>query len=138
MTYEEFYKILEDTYSKLYPPSKRNKDKEPFREWFNGNGNANSYIIEWRIGGAGGGNCWGDTASYDCDADDEPSMDLDELFDKICPQMTFKQHRIVMEEVTKKTNRTHYEYYGNYTEYGIKTIDFRELYHVLIKHKVID
>src|ERR1035437_5014514 len=147
MTYDDFYKIVEETYSKMEGAHHYNKKgklvAEPYRLWGDdGNGQTNKgnmheYKVEWITGGASGGNCWGDSAEHVIESDPEPELDLTALFEKVCPNMTFLQYRKVMKDIVVQSNRMEHEYYGNYTEYSIKIVQYRVLYNKLVECKVI-
>ncbi len=100
-------------------------------------GNVKDYRVEWTIGGTSGGNCWGDEAHPFHTDDPEPELDLDKLFEVICPNMTFLQYRKVIASVLKRSTETYEEYYGNSTVNGAKEVNFSELYNALVKFGVI-
>ena len=87
-------------------------------------------------GGMGGGSCWGDEP-YRMGSDPEEFIDLATLFDRVCPAMTYRQHSSVMGAVLETTYGTEYEYYGNYTDYGIKRVNYRRLYDALVAEGLI-
>src|ERR1019366_6274789 len=139
MTYDDFYKIVEETYSELlhnYPTYlSKQKAGSSYRLW--SNGDEHEYKVEWETGGASGGNCWGDSADRHRDSEPEPELDLTALFEKVCPNMTFLQYRKVMKDIVVQSSRTEHEYYGNYTEYSIKIVQYRVLYNKLVECKVL-
>jgi len=88
-------------------------------------------ISEWgvifqvtEIGGASGGNCYGDEAhSYHLTNGNSSPFIFDDLLTYIAPQLTFVQYRDMMNNL-KMIDGTDskYEYYGNHTEYHYKYI----------------
>lgn len=129
MTFEEFDEIVCATFSKLHT-----SHAATFREWYHGD--CEQYILEWVIDGSSGGNCWNDQRSTWHSGDPEPELDLDDLFEKLCPNMTFSQHRRITGTV-ERHDRHEREYYGNYTNYGVKKVSYRRLYDVLVAEGII-
>lgn len=88
---------------------------------------------EWTSGGQTGGSCWdeGDSHYYPIDSDPEPDTDLDFVLEKICPQITFLQYKALVHGLEERDSYSVNEYYGNYTTYGIKTINLSVLYDAL-------
>lgn len=89
--------------------------------------------VEWTTGGMTGGNCWGDEArsmgSYDID--DEPEFNvLEEMLQEICPNITLKEYRTILDDSDVKVSRswTDSEYYGNYYERESISIDLEALW----------
>lgn len=89
--------------------------------------------IQWVTGGMTGGSCWEDSeADTAINSDPEPEFtELDEVLEKICPQITFMQYKRINKKVTEISSDTSYEYYGNYTNYTRKTVQLRKLYDTL-------
>lgn len=88
-----------------------------------------SISVDWPIGGAEGGNCWGGVAERY--TNDEPPAELqvlDKILEAVCPNITFLQYKNLCSEVVNEGWFTRNEYYGNYTEYGVKYCLFSELY----------
>lgn len=101
-------------------------------------GNKHHYKVEWITGGRTGGNCWGDSANYPVDPEPEPDLPLlDELFELICPDMRIKDYKQILAEVVCTSDHSEYEYYGNYTTRGTKTVWFNQLYKVLCDRNLI-
>ena len=126
MTWDEFYEKITLKFSYTF----RWGGKSDIR-W---HGTPDCYEVEWRTGGMSGGNCWGDKPSYRVDADDVPELTmLDELFEEMCPEMTFLAYKRVMQDLIEQDSRTDREYYGNYTTYSIQRVNYRRLYDRLVK-----
>lgn len=101
-------------------------------------GTAEYYQKTWTTGGRCGGNCWDAAADQEIYPDPEPDMNLlDNLLEEVCPNLGVKQYRMLLSQVVQITDRSDYEYYGNYTDYGIKTIMFRDVYDSLVDMGVI-
>lgn len=98
--------------------------------------------LEWRTGGQSGGSCWdeGDTdPHYPLDGEKEPEFtDLDKILTELCPKISFLQYKTLSTDMIKYDERTENEYYGNYTNYGIKTVRLGDLYDKLVALKLIE
>lgn len=96
------------------------------------------YQVEWVTGGQCGGNCWGDSADQAVSSDPEPELELlDQFLEEICPTLTLRQYRELVKAVVTRDSYTNYEYYGNYTTKGTKTVSYRELYKEMVKRGLI-
>lgn len=101
-------------------------------------GSPQEYEVTWCMGGQTGGNCWNDNPTYPLDSEPEPDMPLlDTLLEEVAPQMTVKQYKMLLSQVVQLTERTENEYYGNYTHYGTKKVEFDLLYDALVSMGVI-
>ena len=97
-----------------------------------GYGTEDHYEVTWVSGGMCGGNCWGDDADTEVSAEPEPDLlKLDELLESVAPQMTIKQYKQLRGQVVEVDTKSDHEYYGNYTTYGVKRVNFHTLYKVL-------
>jgi hypothetical protein len=135
MTYEEFYQIVLDTCSELQPYRSPAFKSSTNRYWpF---GDAENYEVEWCTGGSSGGSCWGDESHEFFNEDSEPDLDLDNLLEKINPNMNHFQYRRLMKDLIERDNRSENEYYGNYSRYGIKRVNYQKLYDKLIEGGII-
>lgn len=97
---------------------------------------ANDTTIEvrWTTGGMTGGNCWGGKANCSISSDPEPEFeDLDRILEQACPQIGFIQYKRIVQDIVKYDRKTSYEYYGNYYNYSIKTVNLEKLEQYLIK-----
>ncbi len=132
MTYQKFLKLAGDypefTKTILYQWTSREKEVL----------NPIEIQIEWDIGGARGGNCWGDDACEYTSEEEEPEFkELDTILQKIVPKITYLEHKKLSSEVIEEDSRTDREYYGNYTNSSIKKIKLRKLYDTLVEMKLI-
>lgn len=124
MTWDKFYAKVSEKFSYTSKWGGRIET-----QW---TGTPEYYEVEWRTGGLSGGNCWGDKPSYAVDADPVPDMDLlDEFLEEVCPNLSFMSYKRILRNVVEQDSRTSYEYYGNYTNYGIKKVYFLKLYDAL-------
>lgn len=132
MSLEEFlkvgnaYKIAKNSYSRYI-------GEEVMTE--------NGISVEWRTGGISGGSCWdeGDRdPHYSIGGDDEPEFkELDSLFEKVCPNITFLQYRNIMSECVSSYDYSINEYYGNHTDYKVKWVCLERLYNMLVEKNLI-
>lgn len=91
--------------------------------------------VEWRTGGVTGGNCWGDHADRAVESEREPEFEgLDEILAKLCPQISFLQYKVLCKNVVKYSEKQESEYYGNYYDYSVKSVDLAELEKYLKRH----
>lgn len=101
-------------------------------------GDESHYKVEWIMGGLTGGNCWGDSANQAVEPEPEPDLPLlDELLENICPDMRVKDYKQILVEVVCRSEHSSYEYYGNYTTRGTKTVWFSQLYRELCDRNLI-
>lgn len=81
----------------------------------------------WVIGGASGGNCWGDSPTRGVTAEDPNEItDLDSFLEEVMPEVTFLQYKKIMALVEYQEFSVS-EYYGNYNEYKVAYITFDKL-----------
>ena len=81
----------------------------------------------WRIGGLTGGNCWGGNADQSISAEDPAEFtQLDNFLEKSFPKITFLQYKKLL-PLIKTQDFSVSEYYGNYTEYRISYVKFKEI-----------
>lgn len=96
------------------------------------------YQVEWVTGGQTGGNCWGDSADQAVGSDPEPELELlDQFLEEICPTLTLRQYRELVSAVVTRDSYTDYEYYGNYTTKGTKTVSYKALYREMVTRGLI-
>lgn len=90
---------------------------------------------QWVVGGQSGGSCWdeGESSYSSIDTEDEPDQKiLDAILDDAFADLTFREYRILQKaEVMRYERESQNEYYGNYTEYRVRTLDLRKLYDTL-------
>lgn len=131
-TFEEFNEIVNEvalnepgTYSKLndYASSWNKKDGFYIQD---------GKIIQKHIsGGATGGNCWGDEAKYfSNDRNAEPFIPLDNILKSTAPDISYLKYKEI-ENLIVEGEDCDREYYGNYTNYDIYSLDIEKLYEAL-------
>ncbi len=88
--------------------------------------------IRWSMGGASGGNCWGDDAEY-FEGDEKPDfVVLEKALMKIVPTLSFLHFKEIERNITS-SSKSDYEYYGNYQDWEINFIPLSTIYKVLEK-----
>jgi hypothetical protein len=133
MTREEFQKIVDEvTGGEYFPPERKNKNRgtENRKGYY---GPTTKIEVEWMTGGAWGGNCWDDSdpSSYSPAPDPEKELkDLDAILEKICPDISFMQYKVLMQKI-KYNTRSVSEYYGNHTSYASKEILIEDIWNFL-------
>lgn len=92
-----------------------------------------SIKTQWVVGGVSGGSCWNDGANYSVGAEEEPDdVEIEEILELVAPTLTFLQFRKLMRaQPYTYTEFTQREYYGNRTEYRVRTLDLDVLYTAL-------
>lgn len=107
-------------------------DYSSYYSSINDNPTANDCLfLEWQIGGQSGGSCWDEGSSryYPLKSEKEPEFQsLDLILTELCPNINITQYKTLCNAVIKYDERSVNEYYGNYTDYGIKRIRFGDLY----------
>jgi hypothetical protein len=84
-------------------------------------------VAGWRTGGMDGGNCWGGTAkAYTTGVREPELLLLDSLLMKVAPKISFLEYKTLL-ALVQTGETTHYEYYGNSTDYAYKYIALRDL-----------
>lgn len=123
MTYEEFQLIAIETHKNLVSYDTGDID---------GNNGNMVITLKWYTGGMSGGNCWDDTTPYPTSGDDEPEFVLlDKLLETVAPAITMLQYKAINRLIVC-TDGSIYEYYGNSSNYDIKTISLRSIYDLLM------
>ena len=81
----------------------------------------------WTVGGLTGGNCWGDEADKSITAEEEADFtQLDKFLETYYPNISFLQYKKLL-PLIKTHDYTVGEYYGNYTDYRVRYIEFVDL-----------
>lgn len=90
-------------------------------------------------GGMRGGSCWGTKVeSYSTDSSMSEFNALYELYEKVCPNISFLHGRKIESSLVNETNESDScDYYGNYHKYIIKYIHLPSLYEYMIEHNLI-
>ena len=135
MTRDEFQKIVDEiTGGEYHPPKKKNQHNNSGYY-----GPTLKLEVEWRIGGAWGGNCWDNSPpeSYTVSGEPEPELTkLDDILARVAPTIGFLQYKILLNKVQRK-EWTNHEYYGNYTNYASKEIAIDDIWEFLEEHKYV-
>ncbi len=85
--------------------------------------------VKWLTGGVGGGSYMEPSTYYPIEAEPEPELDsLNLLIDVICPEITLKKHKVLMNNLVQYESRTTNEYYGNSYVYCEKTVSLKKLF----------
>jgi hypothetical protein len=101
-------------------------------------GTPDHYEVKWCTGGTSGGSCWGDSAEHFTSDDPEAELELlDALLEAVCPTISVMKYKKLLKAVVERDSDSEGEYYGNYTDYGIKRVNFRKLYDELKALEVI-
>ncbi len=89
----------------------------------------------WQVGGVAGGNCWNSGGHYSLDGESEPSFDeIDQILMKVCPNLSFVAYKELMSRLNvEESEYTESEYYGNYTNYKLKTLFIKDLYSAIVE-----
>lgn len=88
------------------------------------------YSDEWNMGGSHG-NCW-DSTQYPVSGDEPVDFtQFDSLLEKICPNITFLQYKIIYKQCVETDNRYESDYYGGGVTYGYYKCDLEKLFGML-------
>lgn len=99
--------------------------------------NQDEYIEKtWDKGGMSGGNCWGDEPHPYLGEEEPEFTALDSILESVCPNISFLTYK-KLGSIIEETEKSHREYYGNFSTTGIKRIKAINLYNFLKEHKVI-
>lgn len=93
------------------------------------------FTVRWVTGCATGGNCWDESESSYDNSYNQPEPEFEILDDKlsiIAPSLTFMQYKKLMTNVVY-SEKTDYEYYGNFTEYTTKQIILDDIWNFLVE-----
>lgn len=124
------------------------KECKEHKEFNQGNPYINKYLFEsqndycsctktiwyvWIVGGIEGGNYKGRAATEPVSADEEPNLELfDKIIKKYHPNVGHFIYLDFINKYVKYDEHKQYEYYGNYTEYKIKTLKLIDIYNLLV------
>jgi len=137
MTYEEFQKIVDEvTGGEYHSPKRKSVNSGHSKGYY---APTTKLKVEWMTGGAWGGNCWDDSepGNYIPEPQPEPELEqLDLVLEKVCPNITFMQYKVLMQKVTYNT-RTENEYYGNHTSYAFKEILVKDIWDFLLEKNFV-
>jgi hypothetical protein len=103
--------------------------------------NCETITQKWSTGGQGGGSCYdtGESKYYSTQGEATPAhfAELDKLLLDLCPDMTFLRYRDLYSEVVVESTHRERDYYGNYTDYAIRTVNLRKLYDYLVSNDLL-
>lgn len=132
MTYDKFYELLK----KKFYLTRKDWNGKPRTYWTHEDGYEDRFQVKSIIGGASGGNCWGDDAREFGREEEKFLDDLDNFLEEYFPTIPFLIYKKLMKTITI-SEKSEYEYYGNYTIYQIKTILFKDLFKFLCDNDII-
>ena len=84
----------------------------------------------WCTGGASG-NCWNDSLSPLTPSEPDEFNQLDELLEKICPNITFLHYKKIRKECIEIEDSSESDYYGGAAYYSNWVCDLEKMYEVL-------
>ena len=86
-----------------------------------------------------GGSCWdsSDPQEYINNEKMPEFVAVDEVLNKVCPDISHLQYNAIWSEFVKEIDYTDREYYGNRTDYEIKYVSLCDLYAYLIDHDLL-
>lgn len=90
-------------------------------------------------GGVCGGSCWDDSHPHPYH-NSEPMpqfIAFYQILERVVPNLTFLQAKVMEPIVIKETSDTENEYYGNSTDYAIKYVNLTDLYNYLVEKELI-
>lgn len=92
----------------------------------------------WSLGGSAG-SCWGDEKSK-VYPDTPPTSfsDLDNVLEKVCPQISFLQYKKIHKECVTTKTEGESDYYGGYVEYAKFVCDIEKLYSILVELELVE
>ncbi len=97
------------------------------------------YSVKWEVGGSTGGNCWNGQSKRYSVSTPEPDFEIfDQVLELFCPNLTFLQYKKLTRVVLLKDTELDREWYGNYTEYGVKKVYLDDLHKYLEKEGLLD
>ncbi len=135
MTLEEFKELTEGSwttvdvskYSHFYSKNKTEENKDVL-------------FAKWHTGGYSGGSCWGGTPEYHSSDEKEPDFPLEDIFEKVCPDIKFLKFRKISKEIDSMVTTEEYtlpDYYGNSSDYKVKYLEIENLYNILVEEGII-
>jgi len=138
--------IVEDYHETLYTDKNNlnivalvGKKSERNEDSYNVLANNGIMGVAWEIGGATGGNCWGDEAQpYRVSEPDVKELYLlDCMFEQLLPDIKHSDYKEVMKKTgIHQATKGNYEYYGNCTEYLVRYVLADELIDALASQEL--
>lgn len=135
MTLDEFKELIKDFWSTI--------DVSNYRHIYNKNKseeNKDVLFVKWHTGGYSGGSCWGGTPEHYSSDEKEPDFPIDDIFEKVCPDMKFLKYRKISKEIDSLVTTEEYslpDCYGNSSEYKVKYIEVESFYIILVEESII-
>lgn len=121
MTLEEFKELIRNL-----------KVKTNFSYDANFDGELDVIGIQWSPGGVSGGSCWETSNPQYYEGDEKPEFkDLDIVLECVCPNIPWRQYKMLNQNLIRSHKYTHREWYGNCTHYCSEYVIVDELYSYL-------
>lgn len=131
MTLEEFKELTKEYWATVnlskYSYSREEENKDVI-------------LVKWSSGGYSGGSCWGGNAERYTSDEKEPDLPIDDILEKIAPEITFLKFRKLNKEIDYYMSSLEYtqdDYYGNSTDYKVKFILISSLYNIFVEEGII-
>lgn len=94
--------------------------------------------IRWRTGGMDGGSCWGGKPNTPISGELEPEFEeLDAVLEELVPNLSYLDYKKLTPLVKVESDIYEPEYYGNYSQYTMKTMELRALYNFLTSMEIL-
>jgi len=129
MTYEEFVNCVQSCVH-----------KNDFTDDYGYTYTEGVVVVKWETGGSSGGNCWGGESNIYSTGVDEPDQTkgfMPDLFLEVAPNIPFLHYTKIANMWSDITFSTEHEYYGNYVDYNLMTLDVGKVWDYLKEHKLV-
>jgi hypothetical protein len=138
MEYEDFLKKVKEL---TYVTTSHIEDYSYYNKKTKSKGE-DQISVSWTTGGVTGGSCWDTGDEPDrhrpVRGEQEPEFEaLDLILGHFCPAIGFLQYKNLCAGIIKTDSQTQNDYYGNYTEVGIKFCVIKDLYTELCARELI-
>lgn len=90
----------------------------------------------WSLGGSWN-DCWGNTGTVSPSSAPEGFRELDDLLEKVAPNISFMQYKKILNECVSKKEYSDHDYYGGCTYHNKQVLNVRALYDYLIEKEII-
>ena len=95
--------------------------------------NCETIDVRWCTGGLSGGDCWGSSADYAREGENEPNFDqLDSIIKEYFPDVGYFKFKEFLKDNVEYSNYSENEYYGNSSNYTVKSIDLIKVFDFLV------